>query len=65
MMEKSPCHGCVDRAIGCHCKCEDFHEWKARQYAILEAKKQENFRNTPSVSSMKQHNEWLKKHGHS
>lgn len=63
-MEKSPCHGCNTRAIGCHSKCDAYKDWKTRQYEIFEAKKQANLRNAPSVRSMKAHREWLKKHGH-
>lgn len=64
-MEKSPCHDCKTRAIGCHSKCQAFQDWKNRQYAILEAKKQANLLTAPSMRSMRQHREWLKKHGHS
>ena len=38
-MAHANCKGCKERHVGCHSKCEIYKEYRARQDALLKAKR--------------------------
>lgn len=54
-MQKCPCHGCTDRYVGCHGKCQAYQDWKTCEEERKEAIKKQAEEDAQAFSGVYKH----------